>query len=883
MLRVLHAQHRRLSETSERRFASVRAQAHTPVHAYLQYMESGSGSLAMVITGATPLRGQAMAHRPALNGAAPLEAANLLQPADHISADVDQLLGQDRSVSLIVQSVSLAQARALSFPMPVPADMFGVTGQVVSVNFPSRAAPVSVRLGQVFSYSGADLDADRRVLIYPEPLLVGAPGGLVPPAPLHEAFIPLNYARQLLAALHAALGAGANLGAPPAAAAAPALAAGGVPLGAVPGVPPGQGAAQPAVPVVQPAVGQNAAPPAPAGAGAGPRVHWAAGVGGQPAQPAVAAMPVAPGVPVQAPSIFAILPSAPVANLSMLPHCRELFSRCSPGDLADLPNLDSLVAVLASTPSVPPHAVTPANDPMARLEFIEYQIDHFLPVGGSIPPRLADGWAGVFPCARAARRDASSLAHTSGNLSNSFGSSAGRHQAVGQAAGLRSTAGGVAVNDHDLTAIINAGTAVDAEGLQPASNQPLGNAVYSLATVSAANPTSAVPGMRALGAALTSMPPAVQILEAAGAGTFSAVSSAHMSSLNAGLITASSAFVKNAAKLLRGHVAAEPEYGLSVLRSSQLEDVVRNTMRGRIGRVSESMLDGSAGLSLTASLRAGDVTRTESYFGYMDFVVRCFTPQSVLAADNAAGETFFEAAKARVRHLVKIDKVEAGVVADWVDMILAKFEDAFNRFYSTQLLLRPVYSPSYLTAPDANAAFEELVRKASRPLSESALQQMVSAAVAAQMAAQSSAASSSNAEWAARMLVTDPLAHSFSSPPESNRAKKKRARAGAARSASAAAPVAVAPVAVAPVAVAAAPPPIVVAVGAPAPALRAQRVPAVNASGVLDPPAFVGNVAPGVMAAFSEAHLDAAGNRRCFNFWRRGVCNSGDSCRFSHL
>ena len=139
----------------------MRAQARTPVHAYLQYMESGGGSLAMVITGATPLRGQAMAHRPDLNGAAPLDAANLLQPADHLSADVDQMLGQARSASLIVQSVSLAQARALSFSMPVTADMFGVAGNVVSVTFPSRAAPVSVRLGQVFSYSGADLDADR--------------------------------------------------------------------------------------------------------------------------------------------------------------------------------------------------------------------------------------------------------------------------------------------------------------------------------------------------------------------------------------------------------------------------------------------------------------------------------------------------------------------------------------------------------------------------------------------------------------------------------------------------------------------------------------------------------------------------------------------------
>ena len=113
--------------------------------------------------------------------------------------------------------------------MPVPADLLGVTGEVVSVTFPGQAAAVSVRLGQVFSFSGADVDADRRVLIYPEPLLFGAPGGAVPPAPLHEAFITLDYARQLIATRHAALRAGSDLFAPHAAAAAapqpPALAA----------------------------------------------------------------------------------------------------------------------------------------------------------------------------------------------------------------------------------------------------------------------------------------------------------------------------------------------------------------------------------------------------------------------------------------------------------------------------------------------------------------------------------------------------------------------------------------------------------------------------------------------------------------------------------
>jgi hypothetical protein len=38
-----------------------------------------------------------------------------------------------------------------------------------------------------------------------------------------------------------------------------------------------------------------------------------------------------------------------------------------------------------------------------------------------------------------------------------------------------------------------------------------------------------------------------------------------------------------------------------------------------------------------------------------------------------------------------------------------------------------------------------------------------------------------------------------------------------------------------------------------------------------------------MMAAFSQAHTDAAGSPRCFNFWRRGACRSGSLCRFSHV
>ena len=383
----------------------------------MQYVGNGGGSVALILTGATQLRGSAFADRPALDGAPPLDAAVALQ--GHISADVAGHIGHLNTSAIMIRSVSLAQVQALQFHVPLPADLDGVTGEVVPVHLSANAGATLVRLGQVFSFTGRDVDADKKVLIAPEPLV---PGGVV--YVLHEAFISLDSAR-LAISRHAAARAGSVQAAAAAAANAPAHAAGlgGLPAGPQPGqvpaaaVLPVAGAQLPAAPAgVAPAVA-----PAPAGAAGAPHVHWAAGVAVPPGvgqHPA--GVPVAPGfpVPVLAPGILPGPPAAnpgifagpPAANLSHLPQCIELFRRCTPADLADLNNLDSLVAVLAPTAPVPPHAVTPASDPMARLEYANQQLELLVSNGVAIPPPSQDGWAGVFPCVRAMRRSSAVVA-----------------------------------------------------------------------------------------------------------------------------------------------------------------------------------------------------------------------------------------------------------------------------------------------------------------------------------------------------------------------------------------------------------------------------------------------------------------------------------------
>ena len=58
--------------------------------------------------------------------------------------------------------------------------------------------------------------------------------------------------------------------------------------------------------------------------------------------------------------------------------------------------------------------------------------------------------------------------------------------------------------------------------------------------------------------------------------------------------------------------------------------------------------------------------------------------------------------------------------------------------------------------------------------------------------------------------------------------------------------------------------------------------PVLNTTGVIGGVAHVGPAAPGVMHAFSGANLNAAGAKRCFNFWRRGICNNGTGCSYAH-
>ena len=134
------------------------------------------------------------------------------------------------------------------------------------------------------------------------------------------------------------------------------------------------------------------------------------------------------------------------------------------------------------------------------------------------------------------------------------------------------------------------------------------------------------------------------------------------------------------------------------------------TLRGKPLSVTEVMLTGAGGADLLTPLRAGDVARTRELLMWMDFVVRLFWPVTEILRDSADGYTFFSFTAYRIGAMINVENQPPSVVADFVHHRMRALQDAFKRFYAGQLLLRPVYSSSFLTGPDALAALAELSR-----------------------------------------------------------------------------------------------------------------------------------------------------------------------------
>jgi hypothetical protein len=418
-----------------------------------------------------------------------------------------------------------------------------------------------------------------------------------------------------------------------------------------------------------------------------------------------------------------------------------------------------------------------------------------------------------------------------------------------------------------LQAIRDAGAHVDQEGVRPPMERPFAQAASGLSQLlppggGVTHPLSTV---RNLGAAMAQLPPQLQILESADNRNYNASSSAHLASLSSQLNSAANSFYPMAAEQLRVKVGRENPL-LAESRQTALRSCVSFTLRGKPLSVTEVMLTGAGGADLLTPLRAGEVARTRELLMWMDYVVRLFWPVTEILRDDADGLTFFGCAADRIGALINVEKQPPSVVADFIHHRMRALQDAFKRFYAGQLLLRPVYSSSFLTGPDALAALAEL----SRMQQSTALNvPQLATSVAAELRQlgwvppPGSGPAPAPAPAAAAGLPLAP-APALPKPPKRPRTRPKPAPAAAAP--------AVAAVAVAPI------------VGAAAAAVPAPVVAAVtNTVGVLNPPAHVGPASGVIMAAFSQAHTDAAGSPRCFNFWRRGACRSGSLCRFSHL
>ena len=341
---------------------------------------------------------------------------------------------------------------------------------------------------------------------------------------------------------------------------------------------------------------------APQAFGAPPGVHWAAGVGGggqaaagQPGLlPRAAAPPlIPPGMPPVPPAMPAPLgpgaaPLGPIPSLrpqpgvplgfaagvapvridmSAVPNAVRLFAECLPDEMSQIAELDDLVRILTPSGQTPPlYAFIPADDPMARLEYVEHRLVLLLRHTAMPAIRRGSGWSGVYRACRAFQTsmipavDSSSLPP---DLSSSFGRSAERHMNA-QAfpfmpQSAQPVAGAAPLDPQFLDAVRTAGANVDQEGARPAMERPLAQAASGLAQLvpSGGGVQHPLASVRNLGAAMAQLPPQLQILESADNRNYNASSSAHLASLSSQLNSATNAFYPMAAEHLRVKVGKE--------------------------------------------------------------------------------------------------------------------------------------------------------------------------------------------------------------------------------------------------------------------------------------------------------------------------------------
>ena len=799
MLAHWNLQSRIIRSAQQRRFLGCVGERNETVQARVGWLAGPPQSLYVQLTGARPIdlaRGDVRS--PPIDGVLPVGVAVALNPP----------LPGPFPATLQVNDVSPQQLLAAGFLEP-QCTGGEFTGQLVSVSIPAvrDGAEFPVRLGQYFSVDGSASPGSQYILFLPEPLVPCSVGSL--------SVLDVRAAIQRRDA-----------------AAAP---------------------AQPPVP----------GPPA---ANAQPHVHWAANVAGAQAPappPGPAAVPLGAAAAAGAAPVpigVAVGAAAPPAwrGAQPTPFMDLLFASLTTADLADLASLDTLCALLSPGGTAPLHALLPASDPMARFEYIEEQLSSFC-ANVPLPPRLQPGWPGVWPCARILARanppDANPPAVSRGGAHGSFGQLADRHRSAQRSAepSAPAASGAALAEPAFANAVLQAGVAIDVEGSQPVSNQPL------LSAVQGANGIlmdSSVASVRALGDAMANLPANLLVLEAADGSNFFASSSAHMAHVHSTLSAVSTRWVASAAESLRAKVACESASTLSRERQLDLERCVRDLFRGNPMRLSEARMAGSGQNSLLGALRSATdgsdplVDRALTILGWAAFAVDLFRGSTILP-------NFFTAAADRAAAMIRIEAAEPVVVADWLEHRMRAIGEDFRQFYSNSsaVLIRPSYSALYLTDANASAALAEITQQRFYKLGRE-MQSFITQQSAAALLAGSAAGSAAVA----------------ASPPAGGSAKgKRRKRKAQAAGSSAAAP---------------SPAPAAAAVAAPAApaAAGAAVVPATAAVNPVPPVApHVGHATPAQMQQFTAENVDGDGRGRCFNFFRRGVCRRGDACSFSHV
>ena len=413
--------------------------------------------------------------------------------------------------------------------------------------------------------------------------------------------------------------------------------------------------------------------------------------------------------------------------------------------------------------------------------------------------------------------------------------------------------------------------------------------------------------LRSLGAAFNGLPQAaLQLDNSAGGASYNPMASSCMLVVSTSITSSSAVFFRGAAVALRAHMARDgPEHSISEQRRTDTQSVIRFLLRGKPLEVDLKLLYGTSGdlFSLIASSSSqSEWEASLSVLQCLQHAVSLFYWPSPLSGETT---NFFGRAYEVAKKLHNEERMPPQFVAAYLKDRTKTLESLFADFYRGTVLLRPRYSSSFLDSAESLAVLDRVRGDVLRdlqvrvqantpalPFQQSPALPQQSPGVHFAPPLQMPAFAPPPQQFMQHQFLPQPqfvmqpqqfAPHQLQFPyqpdasPIAPSLKKKRGKKPKAAAASPALP-AVPPAALAaPAAVRCA-----TAAGAEQPAMQLQQAPAaLNAAPTIGGPAHVGPATPGEMRAFTVANPGRGGGK-CFDFWRRGICHRGASCRFEH-